>query len=263
MQTGGGAVAACCRGEAFLRLCGQAIELSAETLGNVKFVQEKKLISQYFEQISQDTGKFCFGIDDTLKGLEMGAVQILIVWENLATLRYTLKDANSGARRPRPPPPASRAPVTPPPPLACRGGGGEAHVARAGGRQVQLRLQGTARPAPSRPPHLALTGRLALSAQEGADLEVVDKVQLVEWFASNYKNFGATLEFVTNRSQEGAPPAAALRRPSTARGGPRLDAALSRPATGSQFVKGFGGVGGILRYKVDFMEHDYDNDDSD
>ena len=74
----------------------QAIELSAETLGNVKFVQEKKLISQYFEQISQDTGKFCFGIDDTLKGLEMGAVQILIVWENLATLRYTLKDANSG-----------------------------------------------------------------------------------------------------------------------------------------------------------------------
>merc|ERR1712086_537490 len=74
----------------------QAIELSSETLGNVKFVQEKKLISQYFEQISQDTGKFCFGIDDTLKGLEMGAVQILIVWENLATLRYTLKDANSG-----------------------------------------------------------------------------------------------------------------------------------------------------------------------
>jgi len=129
-------------------LCGQAIELSAETLGNVKFVQEKKLISQYFEQISQDTGKFCFGIDDTLKGLEMGAVQILIVWENLATLRYTLKDANSGARRPRAPPPASRTPVTPPPPLACRGGGGEAHVARAGGRQVQLRLQGTARRRP-------------------------------------------------------------------------------------------------------------------
>ena len=49
-------------------------------------LQEKKLISQYFENISQDTGKFCFGIEDTLKGLEMGAVQILIVWENLVRL---------------------------------------------------------------------------------------------------------------------------------------------------------------------------------
>jgi len=38
---------------------------------------------------------------------------------------------------------------------------------------------------------------------------------LLEWFANNYKNFGATLEIVTDRSQEGA-----------------------------QFVKGFGGIGG-------------------
>ena len=37
----------------------QAIELSAETLSNVKFIQEKKLITQYFDEISQDTGKFC------------------------------------------------------------------------------------------------------------------------------------------------------------------------------------------------------------
>lgn len=46
---------------------------------------------------------------------------------------------------------------------------------------------------------------------------------LLEWFADKYKEFGANLEFVTNRSQEGA-----------------------------QFVKGFGGIGGLLRYKVDF-----------
>jgi len=45
---------------------------------------------------------------------------------------------------------------------------------------------------------------------------------LLEWFAEKYKEFGANLEFVTNRSQEGA-----------------------------QFVKGFGGIGGLLRYKVD------------
>lgn len=34
----------------------QAIELSAEILSNVKFIQEKKLIGKYFEEISQDTG---------------------------------------------------------------------------------------------------------------------------------------------------------------------------------------------------------------
>ena len=34
----------------------QAIELSADTLANVKFVQEKRLISKFFDEISQDSG---------------------------------------------------------------------------------------------------------------------------------------------------------------------------------------------------------------
>lgn len=56
------------------------------------------------------------------------------------------------------------------------------------------------------------------------EMEQADEPQsLLEWFAEKYKDFGANLEFVTNRSQEGA-----------------------------QFVKGFGGIGGLLRYKVDF-----------
>merc|ERR1719314_7079 len=66
----------------------QAIELCSETLSNVKFVQEKRLISKYFEEISQDSGKFCFGVEDTLKGLEMGAVETLICYENLTTNRF-------------------------------------------------------------------------------------------------------------------------------------------------------------------------------
>mmetsp|Transcript_826 Transcript_826/g.489 ORF Transcript_826/g.489 Transcript_826/m.489 type:complete len:86 (-) Transcript_826:22-279(-) len=48
---------------------------------------------------------------------------------------------------------------------------------------------------------------------------------MVEWMANNYKQFGCNLEFVTDRSGEG-----------------------------TQFVKGFGGIGGILRWKVDFVE---------
>ena len=50
--------------------------------------------------------------------------------------------------------------------------------------------------------------------------------------AQNYKQYGCNLEFVTNRSQEG-----------------------------SQFVKGFGGIGGILRYKVNFETLNYDSDE--
>jgi peptide chain release factor subunit 1 len=51
--------------------------------------------------------------------------------------------------------------------------------------------------------------------ETGQDLEIAECISLVEWFANNYKRFGANLEFVTNRSQEG-----------------------------SQFCRGFGGIGG-------------------
>ena len=63
-----------------------------------------------------------------------------------------------------------------------------------------------------------------LDKSTGLEMEQAEEPQaLLEWFAEKYKEFGAALEFVTNRSQEGA-----------------------------QFVKGFGGIGGLLRYKVDF-----------
>ena len=49
-------------------------------------------LGKYFDEISQDTGKYCFGVDDTLKALEMGSVEILIVWENLDIQRYVLRN---------------------------------------------------------------------------------------------------------------------------------------------------------------------------
>jgi peptide chain release factor subunit 1 len=71
----------------------QAIELAAETLSNVKFIQEKKLIGKYFEEISQDSGRVCYGVEDTLKALELGAAETLIVYENLDITRWVLKSA--------------------------------------------------------------------------------------------------------------------------------------------------------------------------
>ncbi|CAJ0745287.1 6239_t:CDS:2 [Entrophospora sp. SA101] len=162
----------------------QAIELAAESLANVKFIQEKKLISKYFDEISQDTGKFCFGVDDTLKGLELGAIETLIVWENLEVARYVLKNAN-----------------------------GTAFIIHMTKEQEKERS-------------------LFLDKETGVEMEVVERTPLLEWFADHYKDYGATLEFVTNRSQEG-----------------------------SQFVKGFGGIGGLLRYKVDFETLNYNSED--
>ena len=46
--------------------------------------------------ISQDTGKFVFGVKDTLTCLDMGAVETLIVWENLDMQRYVFTNTTSG-----------------------------------------------------------------------------------------------------------------------------------------------------------------------
>lgn len=69
----------------------QAITLAEDALGNVKYVQEKKLIAKFFEEINVDSPKIVFGLEDSMKLLEMSAVENLLVWENLETLRVTLK----------------------------------------------------------------------------------------------------------------------------------------------------------------------------
>jgi peptide chain release factor subunit 1 len=78
----------------------QAILLAAESLASVKFIQEKKLITSYFDEIALDTGKYCFGVKDTLTALEMSAVQTLIVWEDLDVTRYELKGPTGGVWQP-------------------------------------------------------------------------------------------------------------------------------------------------------------------
>jgi len=152
----------------------QAIELSAERLKDVKFIKEKKLISGFFDQIAQDSGKYCFGFRDSLYSCEAGAVETLIVWENLEIERFVLNT-------------------------------------------------------PEGPKILYFTPEQAQKSENfkdpktGQDYETIDRMALVEWLAENYKSFGCSLQFVTDCSQEGM-----------------------------QFVKGFGGIGGLLRYKLDF-----------
>ncbi|KAI8892086.1 Erf1 C-Domain, &quotclosed', partial [Globomyces pollinis-pini] len=151
----------------------------------VKFVQEKKLIQKYFNEISQDTGRYCFGVEDTFQALELGAVESLIVYENLAINRYTLKNPQTE----------------------------EEYIKILTKKEEED---------PSN----------FVDPETNVNLETVEQVTLLEWLAENYKQYGCALEFVTNKSQEG-----------------------------SQFVKGFGGIGGLLRYKVDFAQLNYDSDE--
>jgi peptide chain release factor subunit 1 len=155
----------------------QAIELSAEELRGVRFVREKKIVSSFLEEIALSTNKYSFGIDDSLKALEMGAMETCIVWENLPAERCTLKNPQTNEET-------------------------IVHFLDPENKNHDLLRDATT----------------------GADLEVVDSIPLVEWLAEHYKEFGTRLEIITNKSQEG-----------------------------SQFCRGFGGIGGILRYQVDFL----------
>lgn len=163
----------------------QAIELSADILKNVKFIQEKRLIGKYFEEIAQNTGKYVYGVDDTLKALDAGAVETLLVWENLDINHYTLKNPNTG----------------------------ETIIKILTKEQEKDRSH-------------------FVDAETSTDLEVVEQKSLLEWLAEEYTKFGCTLEFVTNKSQEG-----------------------------SQFCRGFGGIGGLLRYQLDLGAFEEPEDD--
>lgn len=174
----------------------QAIALSSDILGSVKLIKEKKLLQRYMEEISKDTGKYCFLVDDTLRALELGAVQDLIIWENLDIDRIVLNNCTSS----------------------------EEIVVHLSKEQQS-------------------NENFFRDPETDAKLEVVEKESIVEWFANHYKDFGCNLELVTDHSSEG-----------------------------QQFVKAFGGIGGILRWKVNFVElsnyenvsnPDYDTSDDD
>lgn len=155
----------------------QAIELAGETLSNVKFIQEKKLIGKYFDEISLDSGKVCYGVDDTLKAMEASACEVLIVYENLEITRWILKSST----------------------------GSEVILHTNKGQEANREM--------------------FQDKETGQEMELVEQGSFLEWLAESYKDFGATLEFVSDRSSEG-----------------------------NQFLKGFGGIGAMLRYKLNFEQ---------
>merc|ERR1719271_325053 len=167
----------------------QAIELASETLRNVKFIQEKKLVSKFLEEVSTDSGKYCFGIKETMMGLEAGAVETLIVWEQFKMQRVVIRNPHTDTT--------------------------EVHV---------LTTEQKKDP------------KLYKDPETNVELVVDEKDEFIDWIVQNYKTFGTKLEFITDRSQEG-----------------------------NQFCKGFGGIGGLMRYKLEFdlLEEPEQGDDAD
>ena len=108
----------------------------------------------------------------------MGAIEILIVWENLSVCRYTLRNN-------------------------CTGETSELNL-RPEQKQDRAHF---------------------IDKATNVELELLEENLLLECLTLKYKDYGAKLEIVSDKSSEG-----------------------------TQFVKGFDGIGGILRYRVDFPD---------
>jgi peptide chain release factor subunit 1 len=70
-----------------------------EAITNVKFVSEKKLVSKFFEEIALDTGMIVFGVEDSMKALELGAVETVLLFEELDVTRFVIKNPIKGDTR--------------------------------------------------------------------------------------------------------------------------------------------------------------------
>jgi len=165
----------------------QAIELAQEALINTKFIHEKKVIGKFFDHIARDTGEFCFGINETNNALEMGAVETLIIWEELPYLRCVMKNSSTGENK-----------------------------------VVYLKKE-------------QLVDEAHFKDENGDILEIQETQNYVEWLSEKReRRRGSRLELITDKSQDG-----------------------------SQFCVGFGGIGAILRWRIESEKIDVPDDEDD
>lgn len=160
----------------------QAIELSKDCLGNVKFMAEKKVVGAFLDEISKDTGKYVFGVKDTLKAIEEGAMDTIIVYEDLDLYQIAVRNAE-----------------------------GELSTKVVKGKEIESNSY----------------------TEKEETFEIVDQTPYVEYLLENYKDLANHLEVISDKSSEG-----------------------------NQFAKGFGGLGGILKFKLE-LEYEENSQGSD
>jgi len=218
-------------------------------------------------KVSLDTGKYCFGIGDTIQALELGAVKTLIVYEELEVNRYLMRKSGGFAKIAKIAGEESQDIA-----LyktrqdweknrerylnggikhacvngkickkhACSAASGNTHDASVSSSSSSSSSSSALTlPTPQAQRDCTLDCTLALSSPDAvvsrlstSPLQLICDDPFRDWIAENYQGeFGfLDLQFVSNRSLEG-----------------------------HQFVRGFGGIGAVLRYAVEF-EHASDRD---
>lgn len=119
-----------------------------------------------------------FGVADTMKALEMSAIEKVLLYEDIEMTRYEVKNPSTGQTR----------------------------VWYLTEKQAE-------------------DPKYFKDPQTGVELDTISEENLSDWLLVNYQHFGAKIELISDKTQEGF-----------------------------QFVKGFGGIGGTLRYKIDLDE---------
>jgi peptide chain release factor subunit 1 len=157
----------------------QAIEICSSKFMELKFVKEKKILGFYFEELSKNSGKYIFGIEETLQALMIGAVEKLICWENLNAERLIFYDSKNNSQF------------------------------------IKFTKENDFK---------------EICSSEDFKLfpeyQLQKRESLIEWLVDNRENFGSQLFLISDKTSEG-----------------------------NQFVKGFGGIGGILRYQLEFQSN--------
>ena len=168
----------------------QAINQSQECFKNVRLVQEQRVLDKFYSQLNFDTGRFCSGVDQTMKNLDDRFVETLIVNDQLDYQRAELKPKDPSR-----------------------------------GTQPVIRFL-----------------RLAdckfkttwTDKETKIEYQIIDYEPLIDWISENSHLLQCDLHFVTDKSPQG-----------------------------HQFLRGFGGIGAILKCRVEFnMPANFDEFDT-
>lgn len=147
----------------------QAIKLAKGKLSDVRLIREQETIQKFLDLVGQG-GNCAFGVRETMAAFDAGAIDTIIMWDELKVYRCVMVD-------------------------------------QSGEERVEFYQD----------------WELDKGKHLQDDSKLKEKMLLTEWMADNHKMKGCKLELVTDRSPEG-----------------------------TQFVKGMGGVGAVLRYFMPF-----------
>lgn len=63
-----------------------------------KFAREKQICSKFYEEIAKDTHMVVYGMLDTMRALESGALETVMVFENAEFFRVELKNKDTESK---------------------------------------------------------------------------------------------------------------------------------------------------------------------